>query len=102
MGTYQVSVIFQSKDFELDENDLINKFKNEKDELSKLKQFEKGIILDGCILIREMLDCLKVLGKYENDDWLGMNFMYGNVVLHTMKWLEMNHLKSFKDNRKYI
>ena len=55
-GTYQVSVIFNSIDFELNEEELTNKFKNEKDELGKLKQIEKGIILDGCLLTPDMLD----------------------------------------------
>ena len=107
-GCYQVTVIFQSKEFELNEIDLLNKFQKEKDELSKLKKIEKAIILDGCILTPEMLDYrgnnkdggwadkggkrgneeyfppygwtgygLKVLGKYENDIWLGMNNKVG-------------------------
>ena len=40
----------------LNENDLLNKFKNEKDELGKLKKIESGIILGGCKLAPNMLD----------------------------------------------
>jgi hypothetical protein len=36
-GSYEVTVIFKSKDFQLNKDDLIKKFQNEKDELSKLK-----------------------------------------------------------------
>ena len=55
-GSYQVSVIFKSEDFILNEDELKEKFKDEKDELGKLKQIEKGIIIDGCILNPSMLD----------------------------------------------
>ena len=55
-GSYQVSVIFKSEDFTLNEEELKEKFKDEKDELGKLKQIEKGIIIDGCILNPSMLD----------------------------------------------
>ena len=55
-GSYQVSVIFKSKDFTFGEDELKEKFKNEKKELRQLKQIEKGIILDGYILNQQMLD----------------------------------------------
>ena len=55
-GSYQVTIIFKSKDFNLNENDLMNKFKNVKGELSKLKKIESGIILGGCKLSQSMLD----------------------------------------------
>ncbi len=55
-GSYQVTIIFKSQDFELNEEELIKKFQNEKDELSKLKKIKSGIILGGCILNPSMLD----------------------------------------------
>ena len=55
-GCYQVTIIFKSQDFELSEEELLDKFKNEKEELGKLKKIEKGIILDGCFLRKSMLD----------------------------------------------
>ena len=55
-GSYTVTVIFKSKDFLLDKNDLLKKFQKEKNELGKLKDIESGIILGGCYLRREMLD----------------------------------------------
>ena len=55
-GSYQATIIFNSKDFELDEYKLISNFRKEKGELSKLKQIEKSIILDGCELNESMLD----------------------------------------------
>ena len=55
-GSYEVTVIFKSKDFQLNKDDLIKKFQKEKDELSKLKMIELGIILDGCKLNASMLD----------------------------------------------
>ena len=39
-GSYQVTIIFKSKDFLLNENDLLQKFQIEKDELGKLKNIE--------------------------------------------------------------
>ena len=54
--SYQVIIILQSKDFDLNEKDLLNKFKSEKGELGKLKNIEKGIILDDCKLTKQMLD----------------------------------------------
>ena len=67
-GSYQVSVIFKSKDFTFGEDELKEKFKNEKKELRQLKQIEKGIILDGYILNQQMLDY-----RWNNKDggWAG-------------------------------
>ena len=67
-GSYQVTIIFKSQDFNLNENDLINKFKNEKDELSKLKKIESGIILGGCKLKQSMLD---YRGNNKDGGWAG-------------------------------
>jgi len=67
-GSYQITIIFQSKDFELNEKDLLNKFKNEKGELGKLKSIEKGIILDGCKLTTSMLD---YRGNNSDGGWAG-------------------------------
>ena len=67
-GSYQVSVIFKSDDFTLSEEELKEKFKNEKDELGQLKQIEKGIILDGCILNQNMLD---YRGNKKDGGWAG-------------------------------
>ena len=39
-GSYQVTIIFQSKDFKLDKNKLIQKFQNYNDELGELKDIE--------------------------------------------------------------
>ena len=55
-GSYKVTVIFKSKDCILNKDELLNKFKNEKDELGKLKDIEKGIIFEGCLLTSSMLD----------------------------------------------
>ena len=63
------AMIFKSKDFELCENDLINKFKDEKDELSKLKKIEFGIILCGCKLNKRMLD---YRGNNKDGGWAGI------------------------------
>ena len=65
-GSYQVTIIFKSKDLNLNENDLMNKFKNEKDELSKLKKIESGIILSGCKLTPSLLDSR---GNNQGDGW---------------------------------
>ena len=67
-GSYQVTIIFQSKDFELSEKDLLKKFKNEKGELGKLKNIEKGIILDGCKLSKDLLDSR---GNNNDGGWAG-------------------------------
>ena len=67
-GSYQVTIIFKSKDFILNENDLLNKFQNEKDELGKLKKIESGIILGGCKLTPSMLD---YRGNNKDGGWAG-------------------------------
>ena len=67
-GSYQVTIIFKSQDFELNENELKAKFANYKEELGKLKQIEKGIILDGCILYSQMLDHR---GNNSDGGWAG-------------------------------
>ena len=48
-GSYQLTVIFKSEDFQLNENELMMKFKNEK-ELGTLKNVVQGIIVNGYIL----------------------------------------------------
>ena len=68
-GSYQVSVIFKSEDFTLNEDELKEKFKDEKDELGKLKQIEKGIIIDGCIINPSMLD---YRGNNKDGGWAGV------------------------------
>ena len=102
-----MTVIFQSKDFELKENYLVNKFQNEKNELGKLKQIEKGIILDGCMLTPEMLD---YRGNNKDGGWAGKGEKrggeeyipptgwtgYGLKVLGSYEndtWLGMNNTK---------
>jgi hypothetical protein len=67
-GSYQVSVIFKSEDFELSEDKLKEKFKGLKDELGQLKQIEKGIIMDGCKLNPSMLD---YRGNNKDGGWAG-------------------------------
>ena len=37
-GSYQITIIFKSIDFSLNENDLLQKFQKYKDELGKLKK----------------------------------------------------------------
>ena len=46
----------------------MNKFKNEKGELSKLKSIESGIILGGCKLKKSMLD---YRGNNKDAGWAG-------------------------------
>ena len=67
-GSYQATIIFNSKYFELDENTLLSIFKQEKGELSKLKNIEKCIILDGCELTESMLD---YRGNNKDEGWAG-------------------------------
>ncbi len=78
-GSYQVTVIFKSEDFKLNEHELIKKFKkdkkenekeNEEDEkeLRQLKKIEKGIILNGCLLNHNMLD---YRGNNKDGGWAG-------------------------------
>ena len=68
-GSYQVTIIFKSEDFKLEKDDLLKKFQNEKDELGKLKSIEKGIIIDGCVLNKNMLD---PRGNNRDGGWAGM------------------------------
>ena len=67
-GSYLVTLIFQSEDFTLETDELLKKFRNEKDELGKLKSIEKGIIMDGCCLSRNMLD---PRGNNRDGGWAG-------------------------------
>ena len=66
-GSYLVTVIFKSEDFQLNENELMMKFKNDK-ELGKLKKVEQGIIVNGCILNSNMLD---YRGNNKDGGWAG-------------------------------
>ena len=74
-GSYQVTVIFMSIDFELKKEDLIEKFKNEKDELGKLKDVEKGLIIEGCKLSKNHLD---YRGNNRDPCWAGFGEKRGN------------------------
>ena len=65
-GSYIVSLIFKSIDFELNERELLRKFENYKEELGVLKKIEKTIILDGCKLTVSMLD---VRGNNKDPGW---------------------------------
>ena len=58
-GSFSVQVIFQSDDFnKLNENDFINKFKNDNNypELKNLKEVHTDVIMEGCKLSRNQLD----------------------------------------------
>ena len=68
-GSYQVTIIFKSEDFKSEKDELIKKFQNEKDELGKLKSIEKGIIIDGCVLNKNMLD---PRGNNRDGGWAGI------------------------------
>jgi len=106
-GSYQVSIIFKSNDFNLNEKDLMNKFRNEKDELSKLKNIESGIILSGCKLRKSMLD---YRGNNKDGGWAGLGEKRGGEayippkgwigyglkvydVYENNTWLGMNNCK---------
>ena len=56
-GSFQLSVIFlyQNKDFDLDLEEVKEKFKDEP-ELIKLKEVQKEVLLTGCTLKKSMLD----------------------------------------------
>ena len=56
-GSFQLSVIFlfQSKDFDLDLEEVKKKFKDEP-ELTQLKEIQKELLLTGCTLKKSMLD----------------------------------------------
>ena len=106
-GSYLVTIIFKSEDFKLVKEDLLKKFKNEKDELGKLKSIEKGIILDGCILNTNMLD---PKGNNRDGGWAEMGEKRGgedyippigwtgyglkvNDVYENNIWLGMNNIE---------
>ena len=74
-GSYLVTLIFKSEDFRLDADELLKKFQNEKDELGKLKSIEKGIILGGCYLTKNMLD---PKGNNRDGGWAGKGEKRGN------------------------
>ena len=67
-GSYEVTIIFKSKDFLLNENDLLQKFQKYKDELGQLKKIESGIIISGCKLNESMLD---YRGNNRDGGWAG-------------------------------
>ena len=55
-GSYQITIIFKQKEFfDLNKQDLLEKFKDEP-ELGKLKDLHEDLILSGCRLTREMFD----------------------------------------------
>ena len=54
-GSFQVSVIFKSNNFNLDIEEFKEKFKNEK-ELVQLKEIQKDLLYTGCTLKKSMLD----------------------------------------------
>jgi hypothetical protein len=83
-GSYQVTVIFKSQDFKLNENELLNKFKNEKNELGKLKSIESGIILGGCKLNPSMLD---YRGNNKDGGWAGKGEKRGGEE-YSSNWMD--------------
>ena len=106
-GSYQVTIIFNSNDFKLEKEDLMAKFSNEKDELGKLKDVEKGLIIDGCYLSKNQLD---YRGNNRDPGWAGIGEKrggeeyippigwvgYGLKVLDVYEdniWLGMNNIK---------
>ena len=54
-GSFQVSVIFKSEDFNLELNDFKEKFKDDK-ELIQLKEIQKDLLFAGCKINKNMLD----------------------------------------------
>ena len=64
-----------SIDFELKKEDLTVKFKNEKDELGKLKDVEKGLIIEGCKLTKNQLD---YRGNNSDPYWASLGEKRGN------------------------
>ena len=104
-GSYIVSLIFKSIDFELNERELLRKFENYKEELGVLKKIEKTIILDGCKLTVSMLDVrgnnkdpgwAKIGEKRGGEDyipplgWTGFGLKVLDVeVYENNKWLKM-------------
>ena len=76
-GSYQVTIIFKSEDFKLEKDELLKKFQNEKNELGKLKSIEKGIIIDGCYLTKNMLD---PRGNNKDGGWAGKGEKRGGEI----------------------
>ena len=107
-----VQVIFQSQEFnDLDLEEFKNKFKNDPNypELATIKEIQKSLIMDGCILSKDQLDCrgnriqwpkdgerggkpydppkgwigigLKAFDEYENDRWLDMYNLEGEWIV---------------------
>ena len=101
-GSFQVSVIFKSENFNLDLEEFKEKFKDEK-ELVQLKEVQKDLIYTGCKLKKNMLDprgnnCDGGWGKNEKrggepyippEGWIG----YGLKV-----WDKYDHEKNGKQN----
>ena len=54
-GSFRLTVIFQSDDFNLKKEELLEKFKDEP-ELLKLKEIHTGFLLDACKISRNLLD----------------------------------------------
>jgi hypothetical protein len=54
-GSFQVSVIFKTEDFNLQLDDFKEKFKDDK-ELIQLKEIEKDLLFAGCKINKNMLD----------------------------------------------
>ena len=97
-GCYQVSVIFKSEDFNLNEEELKEKFISEKDELGKLKQIQKNIILGGCKLNTKMLD---YRGNNKDGGWAGIGEKRGGEdYIPPIGWIGygLNVLDVYGDN----
>ena len=103
--SYKVTMIFKSKDFQLEDDELFNKFPNEKEALSELKEIEKGLIIDGCLLNKNDLDYRgnnigegwgKIQEKRGNEnyippsDWIGYGIRVYNKY-NDNNWLGMNN-----------
>jgi len=54
-GSFQLSVIFKSKDFNLTKDDLLKKFQNDP-ELGKLKDIQKNLLLSACKINEKSFD----------------------------------------------
>ena len=109
-GSYEVTIIFKSKDFLLDENDLLQKFQKYKDELGKLKKIESRILFEGCKLKPSMLD---YRGNNRDGGWAGkgekrggeefippigwvgygLNVLNNDLYGEDSTWLGMNNCK---------
>ena len=94
-GSFKLSVIFKNEDFDLDLDQVKEKFKDEP-ELIKLKDIQKNLLYTGCKLKKSMLDargnnCDGGWGKNEKrggeayippEGWIG----YGLNVLDRYDW----------------